>query len=180
MTHIMIDLETMGNRPSAPIVSIGACAFEQDGEITSDFYNKISLESAVEHGGVMDPGTVIWWMQQEGNARAEIFNAKGDTIAALVRFRDWLGAQGDIEGVWGNGAAFDNVILSETYKRCGMDAPWPFWLDRCYRTIKSLHPDIPIDRSGTHHNALDDAITQARHLCAIWADGITKPLPNEP
>jgi len=48
-----------------------------------------------------------------------------------------------------------------------MERPWYFWNDRCYRTMKSLYPQIPMERDGVHHNALDDAISQARHLMAI-------------
>jgi exodeoxyribonuclease VIII len=44
---------------------------------------------------------------------------------------------------------------------------WEFWKDRCYRTIKNCYPDVPFDRRGTHHNALDDARSQALHLIAI-------------
>ena len=44
---------------------------------------------------------------------------------------------------------------------------WPYRNNRCYRTLKGLLPAIELERSGTHHNALDDAITQARHLQKI-------------
>lgn len=70
--------------------------------------------------------------------------------------------------VWGNGAAFDNVILRRAYERTSresMKAPWPHWNDRCYRTIKGLYGhQVKIERTGTHHHALDDAASQARHL----------------
>lgn len=66
--------------------------------------------------------------------------------------------------VWGNGASFDNVILRGAYARNSTPAPWAWWNDRCYRTIKALHREVPMERLGTHHNALDDAISQALHL----------------
>lgn len=69
--------------------------------------------------------------------------------------------------IWGNGADFDNVILASVYKRIGMEQPWLYRNNRCYRTLKALHPEIPIERVGTHHNAVDDAESQARHLLAI-------------
>lgn len=164
--HVMIDLETMGNTPDAPIVAIGACRFDAI-HISGDcFYRKISLESAVESGAKMDASTVIWWMQQSEDARKEITSGKEDLWTALCDFTAWI-QDGDISGVWGNGAAFDNVILAQTYRRFGQPAPWPFWLDRCYRTVKSMS-DVEMDRVGTHHNALDDALSQAKHLMAIW------------
>ena len=44
----------------------------------------------------------------------------------------------------------------------GGKAPWTFWQERDLRTLKGLSPDLRIERSGTHHNALDDALHQAR------------------
>lgn len=167
--HIMIDLETMGNTPDAPIVSIGACRFDENGVGGDTFYRQISLQSSVDAGATMDPPTVIWWMKQEVEARAAIFEGEDvDEWEALCDFNQWLGSEEEISGMWGNGADFDNVILAQAYRRYGQDVPWPFWLSRCYRTVKSFST-VEMDREGTHHNALDDAISQAKHLIAIWA-----------
>jgi exodeoxyribonuclease VIII len=174
--HIMIDLETMGTRPNAPIIAIGAVAFQperqhKDGEmelggILSTFYEVIDLAWGVRDGAVMDPETVIWWLSQSEEARTAVTRRGIEPRIALLRLSDWM-REFHIEGVWGNGASFDNVILSETYGRLGMAAPWKFWQDRCYRTVKNLHPAVTMERSGTHHNALDDARSQAEHLLAI-------------
>jgi exodeoxyribonuclease VIII len=50
-----------------------------------------------------------------------------------------------------------------------MPVPWQFWNSRCYRTVKSLYPDNKLKRSGTYHNAVDDAESQARHLIELLA-----------
>jgi len=165
----MIDLETMGTRPTAPIVSIGAVAFDATG-IHDKFYANVDLTSAVAAGGIIDPSTVMWWMSQSDESRAALL-VKDDqysvvgALSALSAWGDW----GKVAGVWGNGATFDNVILRETYYRAAVPCPWPFWNDRCYRTIKTIYPNVELVRSGTHHNALDDARTQAEHLIAINA-----------
>lgn len=165
--HIMVDLETMGKRPHAAIVSIGAVKFDNRG-IEDDFYASIDLQSAVDGGASMDPETVLWWLQQGEDARSSLIQETQNLKTVLFLFRDWIKFNTrDIGGVWGNGASFDNVILSETYARLGLETPWPFWLDRCYRTIKRLAPEIKIERTGTHHNALDDARSQAEHLIRI-------------
>jgi hypothetical protein len=44
---------------------------------------------------------------------------------------------------------------------------WRSYNSRCYRTVKQQFPDITIVRSGTHHNALDDARAQAAHMVGI-------------
>lgn len=176
--HVMLDLETMGNTPDAPIVAIGACRFDKNGVSWDTFYRKITLQSSVDAGAKIDASTVLWWLQQEAEARAELYS--GDFVDewdALCDFANWINVHGDVDGIWGNGAAFDNVILAQGFRRHRQNAPWPFWKDRCYRTIKSLS-DVEMKREGTHHNALDDAISQAKHLIAIWASSKTDT-PND-
>ena len=86
---------------------------------------------------------------------------------ALDGFAMWLGDQNAL--VWGNGAAFDNVILRRAFERLGLDTPWSHWNDRCYRTIKNLAPAIVLERFGAHHSALDDAVSQTLHLQRIFS-----------
>lgn len=170
-TEVMLDLETMGNGPDAAIVAIGAVAFDIEtcNIAPRGFYERIDLASSVEAGGVMDVSTVTWWLDQSQAARDEITRNDIDRIhidTALARFTAWLDINtADTPRVWGNGAAFDNVILRSAYGRCGRAAPWPHWNDRCYRTIKGLYgSNIKIERHGTHHHAYADAEAQAVHL----------------
>ena len=168
MTDVMIDLETMGNGPTAAIIALGAVEFDpQEYSLGGSFYTTIDLQSSVACGGVMDASTVMWWMKQSDAARGA-FSREGVTLnRALLQFSEWLGKRGKDVRVWGNGAAFDNVILASAYRSIGVAAPWEFWNDRCYRTVKNLRTDIRMERTGTHHNALADAESQARHLLAI-------------
>lgn len=71
--------------------------------------------------------------------------------------------------VWGCGSDFDNVILASAYRRCGIDLPWMWWDNRCYRTMKNQFKNCVAEpvRRGIKHNALDDAIHQASHLTLI-------------
>lgn len=169
----MLDLETMGNGPDAAIVAIGAVAFDIEASIVSlhSFYVRVDLESAVRCGGVMDPSTVEWWLREPSEAaREEITRQHPPRYhidSALDLFSEWLGdtANGAKTHVWGNGAAFDNVILRRAYERNDKDVPWLHWNDRCYRTIKGLYGhDLKIERTGTHHHAMADAEAQAVHL----------------
>ncbi len=170
--NVMIDLETMGNGPAAAIVAIGAVAFDiSAGEIGPAYYSRVDLKSAVRDGGVIDASTVIWWLQQSNEARDEIARpADMDIPTALQSFSAYMsdiavpGAK-----VWGNGASFDNVILRGAYQRNGLDTPWEWWNDRCYRTMKAQRSDVKFERIGTHHNALSDATSQALHLLRILA-----------
>ncbi|EOR7657185.1 RecE family exodeoxyribonuclease, partial [Escherichia coli O157] len=68
--HLMIDLETMGKNPDAPIISIGAIFFDpQTGDMGPEFSKTIDLETA---GGVIDRDTIKWWLKQSREAQSAI------------------------------------------------------------------------------------------------------------
>lgn len=167
---IMLDLETMGTGPNAAIVAIGAVEFDiATGTVGDRFYRVVDLGTSVAMGGEIDADTVLWWMQQSDDARAMFTRDSVPLSVALAEFTVWMSDRGAVSGarVWGNGAAFDNVILSSAYRRSAYMQPWQHWNDRCYRTIKAQYPDVKLERVGTHHNAVDDAESQARHLIAM-------------
>ncbi|EOK2527909.1 3'-5' exonuclease [Escherichia coli] len=68
----------------------------------------------------------------------------------------------------------DCVILRNSYSLTGQPVPWQWWNDRDVRTIVELGKVIGFDPKrdmpfkGTRHNALDDAIHQAKYVSAIW------------
>lgn len=163
MTHYMVDLETMGNKPDAPITSIGVVEFDLSGT-KRGFYERVDLSSSVHSGGVIDPETVKWWLQQSSDAQLEMTKGR-HIVSVLQELSSFL--TGEVI-IWGNGAAFDNVILAAHYDRLNIQRPWKFWNDRCFRTIRAMNEDVQApERTGTHHNALDDAKTQAMHLINI-------------
>ncbi|HCQ9075293.1 TPA: 3'-5' exoribonuclease [Klebsiella pneumoniae] len=178
--HIMVDLETMGKKHNAPIVAIGAVVFDPaTGSIGESFYKVVCLESSVNWGAVIDPSTVIWWLKQSSEARSAIVNDDAIPLQdALLQFREFVSdnvAGGSKKAqVWGNGASFDNSILRSAYDCIAEDYPWEYWNDRDVRTMVELgqaisfDPKTTIPFEGSHHNALADAIHQARYISAIW------------
>jgi len=180
MTHVMIDLETMGTGNKAAILSIGAAKFSLEDGITDTFHVGVELASNKLLGMEIDAGTVMWWLDpdREEARKAYLALEKVDLIEALYGFTEWFRSNGDeivaadIKGVWGNGATFDNVILRNAYAGANLECPWPFWLDRCFRTMKAQWTGYLPQRKGTHHAALDDAIWQAEALRTIWQGGL--------
>jgi len=175
MLDLMLDLETMGVKPNAAIAAIGAVFFDiETRTISNGFYIQIDLASSVKYGGgKIDPETVIWWMQQGEDARAQITAGDCSINVALNEFRLYIESNSSVENVrvWGNGAAFDNVVLRSAYEALCIRAPWDFRNDRCYRTIKAMHPEVTIPFEGTRHHAIHDARHQARHLIAMLNPG---------
>lgn len=86
----MLDLETLGTRPGSVITSIGAVKFAA-GQITSDFYVRIDMQSSVEAGLVIDPATLLWWLQRSEKARSELLAPSVPLRSALEAFRVWVG-----------------------------------------------------------------------------------------
>lgn len=166
--NISIDLETLGRRPGAVIAAIGAVAFDRDG-IHQEFYTTIDLDSALSCGLTVTGSTILWWLKQSEEARKALYAPKRAALPlteALLAFSSWLSSAGEFQ-LWGNGSDFDNVMLQEAYERVGFEAPWPFWMNRCLRTIRSSYPDVERTIPVISHHALYDAHAQAEHLIAI-------------
>ena len=171
MSNIMLDLETLGNGSDAVIIAIGAVKFDpKTGFVGDGFYELVHPKSCTDIGLKMDSSTVMWWLKQSHEARGAFADESKmrPLPEVLEEFATWVEDR-EKALVWGNGANFDNVILSNAYKAVNQPQPWPYWGDRCYRTISALRKDIKRNRVGTHHNALDDATTQAQHLLEILA-----------
>ncbi len=178
--HVMVDLETMGKKSDAPIVSIGAVIFDPEtGFLGETFYKVVSLESAVSWGAEIDPSTVIWWMKQSSEARSEIANDNAIQLDdALLQFSEFVfeNIPGGCETaqIWGNGATFDNTILRSSFERACLECPWDYRNDRDVRTMVELGKAIGFDAKtsipfeGERHNALAYAQHQARYVSAIW------------
>jgi len=160
--YCMLDLETLGTRPGDTILSLGACLFKPDGEITSTLYMTINQRSSKEAGLRAQKSTIEWWQKQSAEAQAAAFKGELSLESALKQFKMWLPPETTL--VYGNGANFDNALLAAAYRVLKMDPPWPYWNDRCYRTISSMFMKTKIERTGTYHNALDDAKTQVARL----------------
>ncbi|EIU4526318.1 RecE family exodeoxyribonuclease, partial [Escherichia coli] len=85
--HLMIDLETMGKNPDAPIISIGAIFFDpQTGDMGPEFSKTIDLETA---GGVIDRDTIKWWLKQSREAQSAIMTDEIPLDDALLQLREF-------------------------------------------------------------------------------------------
>lgn len=179
-THLMVDMETMGNSPDAPIVSIGAVFFDPStGNTGAEFYQVVSLESSMSFGMKPDASTIQWWLKQSSEARSAILvdEAMGllETLELLADFIAENAANGShTVQLWGNGCSFDNVILRRAYALTDTPFAVPFWNDRDVRTMVELgksvgiNPRFDIPFEGDMHNALSDARHQVKYVSAIW------------
>lgn len=168
LKNVMVDLETLAVTADAVVVSIGAVKFTHKKIEDSAFYTTVSVNSNLNLGRRVDENTLSWWMSQPETAR-KVFSQPAVTVEeALSQFAHWLGD--DPVFMWANGADFDLAILQHAYAQLGLEVPWKFWNNRCFRTVKSFSKVRAPAAPSVAHNALDDAIAQARHLQLIWKE----------
>lgn len=179
MTHIMIDLEALDSKRTAVVVALGAVKFDlKTGALGETFYYEVGkqgMQDQINIGRTTSISTLIWWMQQSDEAR-KVFGPslhKVSTTELLSNFSTYCGIDAK---VWGNGVDYDNVVIRDLYETTyadygddfGLKCPFTYKNNRCYRTFKAMFGHkARLERTGTHHNALDDAITQAEHLIAM-------------
>jgi len=165
----MVDLETLGNKPGAAIISIGAVA-QSDGGVET-FKATISIASSIFVGLTVDPDTMSWWRKQSREAW-EASTEGGEPLAAVLeKFKTWLqerrasgsGPTGTKLRLWGDSASFDLVLLGCAYRAAGLPTPWEYWEEHCYRTLRNvLGSKKP--RAKLQHDSLSDAAAQLSHL----------------
>lgn len=166
---IMIDLETLDVTEDAYILSIGACTMDK----SEQFYEIVGTKQ----NRSISVDTIWWWTQQSPQARDVIGQSKISKTSlpvALCKLTEWLGKQ-DFNsnlGVWSHGATFDIKMLENAYHQFNLECPWAFWQARDTRTLINIHTMLTnnpykLERSGIHHNALDDALYQAAWMTEL-------------
>lgn len=158
MKHIMIDIETMGTNVKAPVLSIGACAFSEEGGILNEFHYGLDLGEQIQAGREVEGSTIYWWLSQSKEAQNQLLNIERGAVGdAYSAFLQWLDSQGGYDTVWAKPPSFDLVILKSLFGR----EPWDYWKTRDLRTLLHITDSPKLEFKGTSHNALDDAKHQA-------------------
>lgn len=172
--HVMLDLETLGTRPDAAIIQIGAVLFEPlfGGKILNGKgFNRHVLVQ--DDQGTVDHGTLCFWLQERSAAKmGEELSTRASHIAeVLLDFIDWPKGACDLSwdaigGVWASPSDFDIPILKSAFARVGGNPPWDRRATRDARTLFNLVGGKPeIDWTGfTPHDAYDDAVGQAMQV----------------
>lgn len=185
--HVVVDLETMGVSPNAPIISIGAVEFKinEDFSVVNfgrAFYRNVDLQSSLDQGMKIDASTIYWWLRQDGDAR-EALVAKADSeedkpvtlYTALTDFTTWFKADGIDSAdkrIWSRGQDFDIAILRVGYARFGINHPWRYNMARDARTFYDMlgfKPEEVLRPNESSHNALADATWEARAIALASA-----------
>lgn len=171
----MVDIETLGNRPSSDfvILSVGIVAFDLEAQDTLDtIHADVSrcaewhLDAGEQRERHIDCDTVLWWLKQNEDAREAVIKARTiDMSSFLEQFTSFVHHH-KIGRLWGNGPSFDNAALRHLFDSHAREFPLKFWCDRDLRTVQELYgratgakgrPEI---EGLTAHSAIDDATKQ--------------------
>lgn len=168
MSHVMIDIETLGNKGTSAVATIGAVEFGAGFVTENTFYTRIDWIDALKYG-TMDASTMKWWMQQNDEARFEMVKDGAISLKKALRdFANWFPKE---SCVWGNGSVFDIGILDYAFQQVQVKIPWHYRHVRDVRTIVDLTNGYitPRDYADDNvvHNALDDAIYQAKYTSVM-------------
>lgn len=170
LTHIMHDIETLSTKNNPVIFALGAVKFTREG-VVDRFEIGIDPADCQRLGLHIDAKTVMWWMDEERAAARKYLNEIGkiDLFAALDGYTMWIDqTPKDVRGsMWANGATFDHIKLGSAFDACGLEKPWGYRQEECYRTISNRFKDVPFERHGIAHGPLDDSLSQAFHLVEI-------------
>lgn len=163
---IMIDLETLGTKPGSVISSIGACCFDPHGSwIGEQLHIHVDHVDSVKRGFNIEAETVAWWFAQGDTARQAITAGQAiayPVVSALEKLGHFVRSNGSEPWIWCNGGSFDFPILAAYFAKFDKPLPWDYWQEMDLRTLKNLNKSLRLERQGTHHDALADAIHQAR------------------
>ena len=172
MSNTMIDIETLGQDKDAMILSIGAVIFDSNG-LGDEFYRNISIPS--NKGRTITLETIEWWFKQDDKAiKALVAEGSVSLEQALTDLNEFIRAH-KAGKVWAHGVSFDLGILRDAF--ISITGHRPAWVHRnefCMRSIRVIGKQIGFDykafkkkNMGTAHNALDDAVCQAKYVSEI-------------
>lgn len=164
---LMVDCETLdiGERPV--LLSIGAVVFDEN-RIYKYFQIDIDIENSKEHGFTSSQSTLDWWNQQDPIAKNMAFSGKEKIEVALMKLVNFY-SENDCDEIWSKGALADIRWINNALDYFGIERPWKYYKEFCFRTLLKSVPKFDMPFCGIQHNALDDAIHQTKQFIRLNA-----------
>lgn len=170
MNRLMIDFETLDVAECPVILSMGAVVFNENG-IVDCLFEKIDQHSCLDLGCTVSIDTLLWWEKQSDTAKKAAFGGTTNIGYAMGMLVD-LYKKYDCGEIWSKGAIADIRWANNILDKLSLEKPWKFWQEMCFRTYLKYSPKVDFQPAGEAHNALDDAVNQAKH----WIE-INNPMP---
>jgi hypothetical protein len=171
MKILMLDCETLALTPDAVITQIAAGCYDLEaGEMLSLYSWHPNLDEQASRR--VDPNTVMWWLQQSGQARNALqCPAQNRRTATQIEAHvSNLLRTHQLKTVWASPAMFDLPLLTNYFG----SKPWSYRDERDMSTIKRLfdphgeiEATIPTDEQR-QHDAAYDVEWQCAYLHALY------------
>lgn len=165
---ITFDLETCSLCPTAAVMSIGAVAWDRNGEdspfLDEKFYQHVNIASAFLDGFTFDQDTANWWKGQSVEAKAELLaddETPLRTLEATMRnFSQWVNDLKEENGydtvnLWCQGSDFDIAILRNICYKYKIEIPVKYTNFRDHRTFFMESARLICYISGTEFRQKD-------------------------
>lgn len=162
----MLDFETLDIADCPVILSMGAVVFNEQG-IVDCISEKIDTRSCIELGCTISDNTIAWWDKQSKEARDAAWGGKTNIGYAMGMLVDFY-KKHECKEIWSAGALADIRWTNNILIKLDLEKPWEFYQEMCFRTFRKYMHQIDFEKSGTAHNALDDAINQAKYWIAAY------------
>ena len=119
-THAMIDIETLGTKPNAVILSVGGVKFDPftNNPPFEGKHWKIDVDAQTSKGREVNENTLGWWANQDPAIREEAFSETGRIPVEpfMKELNSWING---CEVIWCQGPQFDMVILEDFFRDFG-------------------------------------------------------------
>lgn len=169
---LMLDLETLSSARNAPILQIGAVAFNIK---TGDIHPKKLSVNVRPDFNITPPSfdTVLWWMHQSDEAKQSVFadDDRMDPLTAMYTLMDFINFRCTPDvNVWAMPPEFDCAILDNTRLTLGIKPLWKYDKTRDLRTLEMLAGGDKTTRfpPAIQHDAAEDALAQAMTACHYY------------
>lgn len=153
--HIMVDIETYDTKPTALILSIGACVITDP---LQSYYRE--LDPTTQTYRTVSDSTKEWWSKQPMSLPIGPYSL----YAALTDFSGWLQNLKKEPVIWCKGTDFDAAILANAYEQMHLPVPWKYNNIRDCRTVFKI---ADWNSNKAAHHALQDATDQAYDLLGV-------------
>jgi hypothetical protein len=165
--HIMIDIETLGKKDNAVILSIGAVCFDGKRNI-DEFYTELDVQEQINAGRSIDADTLRWWMSQDTAVPFGGDDVKGSLAELHFFIHNQIPEDSECRiYIWAHGVTFDITKLQSLFAQFYDYVPWEYWQIMDCRTLSEFWPESREACEKNNHNALEDAKNQVEWLCDI-------------
>lgn len=190
LTHLLIDIETLGTDPNAVVLSIACVPFVLEVHtyfeelVPAGFYVKLDVQEQIKtHHRSIEDSVMKWWKKQPKDVFDAMVRPSSEDMSIkegltlLNKFVSGIKSYHFNESyVWSRGNNFDFPILKSLYQAAGIGLPYNDWRARDVRTAIDIMAGTDNGQYNLRfggdgfiaHNPLHDAAMDAARLNELF------------